>query len=130
MGALETHLRRLNRSMIGFDLALGTGALLAPTSTLKVFGHDAPSEDALHLFRRCGPIWLTFAAAHATAAARDRPEDWWALAWLRGTEIATDIIWSRSPAVSRPGAKAGLWMAGAFNLGVAAGFAALARGRV
>ncbi len=49
--------------------------------------------------------------------------------WLRGTEIATDIIWSRSPAVSRPGAKAGLWMSGAFNLGVAAGFAALARGR-
>jgi hypothetical protein len=129
VGALATHLRRVNRTMIGFDLALGTGALLAPTATLKAFGHDPPSEDALHLFRRCGPIWLTFAAAHAVAAARDRPEDWWALAWLRGTEIATDIVWSRSPAVSRPGAKVGLSMAGAFNLAVAAGFAALARGR-
>jgi hypothetical protein len=126
---VDTLLRRINRTMIGFDLALGTGALLAPSTTLKVLGHDPPSEDALHLFRRCGPIWLTFAGAHAVAAARDRPEDWWALAWLRGTEIATDIVWSRSPAVSRPGAKAGLWLAGAFNLGVAAGFGALARKR-
>jgi hypothetical protein len=115
--------------MVAFDLALGSGALLAPTATLRVIGHERPSEDALHLFRRCGPIWLTFAAAHAVAAMRDRPEDWWALAWLRGTELATDIVWSRSPAVSRPGAKLGLWMAGAFNLGVAAGFAALARPR-
>jgi hypothetical protein len=32
--------------------------------------------------------------------------------------------------VSRPGAKLGLGMAGVFNLAVAAGFAALARGRV
>ncbi len=129
MGALQTQLRRVNRTMIGLDLALGGGALLAPDATLRLLGHDVPSDDARDLFRRCGPIWLTFAAAHAVAAARDRPEDWWALAWLRGTEIATDIVWSRSPAVSRPGAKAGLWMAGAFNLGVAAGFAALARGR-
>ena len=55
-----------------------------------------PVRGRAHLFRRCGPIWLTFAAAHAVAAARDRPEDWWALAWLRGTEIATDVVWSRS----------------------------------
>jgi hypothetical protein len=122
-------LRRLNRGMIAFDLALGTGALLAPAATLKVIGHEPPSEDALHLFRRCGPIWLTFAAAHALAAARDRPEDWWALAWLRGGEIATDVVWARSPAVSRPGAKLGLRLAGVFNLAVAAGFAGLARGR-
>jgi hypothetical protein len=122
-------LRRINRGMIAFDLALGTGALLAPTATLRAFGHDPPSEDAKHLFRRCGPIWLTFAAAHAVAAARDRPQDWWALAWLRGTELATDVVWSRSPAVSRPGAKAGLRMAGAFNLAVALGFAGLARER-
>ncbi len=115
--------------MVAFDVALGTGALLAPDATLRVLGHEPPSDDARHLFRRCGPIWLTFAAAHAVAAVRDRPEDWHALAWLRGTEIATDVVWSRSPAVSRPGAKAGLWMAGAFNLAVAAGFERLARGR-
>jgi hypothetical protein len=64
-----------------------------------------------YLFRRCGPIWLTFAAAHLVAAVRDRPEDCHALAWRRGTEIATDVVWPRSPAVSRPGAKAGLCMA-------------------
>jgi hypothetical protein len=119
-------LRRLNRGMIAFDLALGSSALLAPEATLKVLGHEAPSEDARHLFRRCGPIWLTFAAAHAVAAARNQPQDWWALAWLRGTEIATDVVWSASPAVSRPGAKLGLRLAGAFNLAVALAFAKLA----
>jgi hypothetical protein len=121
-------LKLINRGMIAFDLALGTGTLLAPSATLRVLGHDRPSDDAKHLFRRCGPIWLTFAGAHAVAAIRDRPEDWWALAWLRGTEIATDALWSESPAVSRPGAKLSLKLAGAFNLGVALGFAALSRG--
>jgi hypothetical protein len=119
--------KRVNRTMIAFDLALGTGALLAPAATLRVLGHDAPNEDAKHLFRRCGPIWLTFAAAHAVAAARDNPEDWWALAWLRGTEIATDAVWANSPGVSRPGAKLGLRLAGVFNLAVAVGCAAVAR---
>ncbi len=115
--------------MIGFDLALGTGALLAPAATLRVLGHDAPSADAEHLFRRCAPIWLTFAAAHAVAAVRDEPRDWWALAWLRGTEIATDVVWAQSPAVSRPGAKIGLYAAGLANLAMAVGFARLARSR-
>ena len=115
--------------MIGFDLALGAGTLLAPRATLRVLGHEPPSRDAEHLFRRCAPIWLTFAAAHATAALRDAPEDWWALAWLRGTEIATDALWARSGAVSRPGAKAGLRLAGVFNLAIAAGFATLSRRR-
>ena len=124
---LESALRLTNRNMIAFDLALGSGALAAPAATLRVLGHDEPGPDAVHLFRRCGPIWLTFAAAHAVAQARGEPEDWWALAWLRGTEIATDIVWSASPAVSRPGAKAGLWLAGAFNLAVALGFGWLAR---
>jgi hypothetical protein len=127
MAPVDEILRRVNHGMIGFDLVLGTGALLAPTATLRAIGHDRPSEDALHLFRRCGPIWLTFAAAHAVAAARGRPEDWWALAWLRGAEIATDVVWARSPAVSRPGAKLGLKLAGAFNLAVSLGFAKLAR---
>jgi len=124
---LEQALRQSNRTMIAFDLVLGSAALLAPDHTLRALGHDAPSEDARHLFRRCGPIWLTFAAAHTVAAIRDEPRDWWALAWLRGTEIATDVVWSASPAVSRPGAKAGLWLAGLYNLAVALGFARLAR---
>ena len=67
---LDRLLRDTNRNMIAFDLALGTGALLAPTATLRVLGHDEPSEDAEHLFRRCGPIWLTFAAAHLIAHRR------------------------------------------------------------
>jgi len=124
---LSDHVRRANRGMIAFDLALGAGALLAPRRTLRVLGHDDPSDDAEHLFRRCGPIWLTFAAAHATAAARGRPEDWWALAWLRATELFTDAVWSRSAAFSRPGAREALWAAGAGNLALSAGFAALAR---
>ena len=125
----EDILRLTNRNMAGFDLALGSAALLAPEATLRALGHDEPSPDARELFRRCGPIWLTFAAAHLVAARRDRPEDWWALAWLRATEIATDVVWSRSPAFSRPGARAGLWLAGAANLAMSAGFAQLARKR-
>jgi hypothetical protein len=124
---LADHLRRTNAFMVAFDLALGTGALLAPTATLRVLGHEAPSRDAEHLFRRCAPIWLTFAAAHAMAASRGHERDWYALAWLRGTEMATDIVWSRSPAFTRPGARAGLWYAGLSNAAMAAGFAWLAR---
>jgi len=123
---LEEALRAVSRNMIAFDLALGAGALLAPRATLAVIGHDAPSEDAEHLFRRCGPIWLTFAAAHTVAERRGRSQDWWALAWLRGTELATDVVWSRSPAVSRPGAVEGLRLAGVANAAMAAGFAWLA----
>jgi len=108
--------------MIAFDLALGSGALFAPARTLEMLGHDAPSSDAEHLFRRSGPVWLTFAVAHAVAHRRDRPEDWWALAWLRASELATDAIWSRSPAFSRRGARVGLWLAGASNVAMALGF--------
>jgi hypothetical protein len=125
----ERLLRLTNRNMIAFDLALGSGALLAPDATLRLIGHDEPSPDARWLFRRCGPIWLTFAAAHAVAQRRDRPEDWWALAWLRATELATDIVWSRSASFSRPGARAGMWLAGAGNLAMAAGFGWLSRQR-
>ena len=123
---LEEALRLTNRNMIAFDLALGTGALLAPRQTLAVLGHDAPSEDAEHLFRRCGPIWLTFAAAHLVADRRGESRDWWALAWLRGTELATDVVWARSPTVSRPGAAEGLKLAGVANGAMALGFAWLA----
>ncbi|GAC1435412.1 MAG: hypothetical protein NVSMB51_04860 [Solirubrobacteraceae bacterium] len=120
-------MRITNRSLIGFDLMLGSAALIAPAGTLRALGHERPNTDAEHLFRRCGPIWLTFAAAHALAAIRGEPRDWWALAWLRGTEIATDIVWSASPAIRRPGAKLGLRLAGAFNLAAAVGFAGLAQ---
>ncbi len=124
---LEQALRLTNRNMIGFDLVLGTGAILAPEATLRVLGHDEPSPDAARLFQRSGPVWLTFAAAHAVAAARDEPRDWWALAWLRGTEIATDALWAQSPAIGRPGAKLGLYFAGAANVAMAAGFAWMSR---
>ena len=126
---LEEALRLTNRNMIAFDLMLGSAAIAAPATTLKVLGHDEPSPDARHLFRRCGPIWLTFAAAHLVADRRDRTEDWWALAWLRGTELATDIVWSRSAAFKRPGARAGLWLAGAANAAMAIGFGWLAKRR-
>jgi hypothetical protein len=126
---LEQALRLNNRNMIAFDLILGSGALLAPRHTLAVLGHDQPSADAEHLFRRCGPIWLTFAIAHAVADRRDEPRDWWALAWLRGTELTTDIVWSRSPAFSRPGARAGLWLAAAANLAMTLGYGWLAERR-
>jgi hypothetical protein len=127
MTRFERILRLTNRNMIGFDLALGSCALLAPDAALKLLGHDPPSADARELFRRSGPVWLTFAAAHAVAAVRDEPRDWWALAWLRGTEVATDALWARSQAFSRPGARAGLWFAGAANAAMAAGFGALGR---
>ena len=124
---IEDALRQTNRNMMVIDLLLGAGAIAAPEATLRVLGHEPPSPDATHLFRRCGPIWLTFAAAHAVAELRDEPEDWWALAWLRGTEIATDVLWAESPAVSRPGAKLGLRLAGVANLAMAVGFGWLSR---
>jgi len=124
---LEQALRITNRNMVAFDLVLGSAAIAAPEATLRVLGHDEPSPDAAHLFRRCGPIWLTFAAAHAIAAARGEQRDWWALAWLRGTEIATDAIWARSPAFNRPGARAGMRFASASNLAMTVGFGMLAK---
>jgi hypothetical protein len=123
----EQLVRFTNRNMIAFDTALGAGALLAPDQTLRALGHDAPSDDARELFRRCAPIWLTFAVAHTIAHRRGRSEDWWAVAWLRGTEIFTDALWARSAAFRRPGARDGMRLAGAFNLALAAGAAALAR---
>lgn len=124
---LARALRLHNRFMVGFDLALGGAAIAAPAATLRLLGHDEPSPDARHLFRRSGPVWLTFAAAHAVADRRGEPADWWALAWLRGTEIATDALWARSPAIGRPGAKLGLYGAGLANLAMAAGFAWMSR---
>jgi hypothetical protein len=112
--------------MIAFDLVLGLSTLISPERTLRALGHDRPSAATAELFRRHGPIWLTFAAAHTAAAVRNRPDDWWALAWLRGTEIATDALWARSPAFTRPGARLGLKLAGAANAYMALGFGAMA----
>jgi hypothetical protein len=126
---LEQALKAQNAFMIAFDVALGTATLVAPDQTLKVvFGHAEPSDDAREAFRRCAPIWLTYAAAHTVAAVRGEPRDWWALAWLRGTEIATDALWSRSRAFNARG-RAGMWYAGAANLAMAVGFAKLAARR-
>ena len=127
MADLPELLRLQNRFMVAFDLVLGTGTLVAPRATLRVLGHDEPSAETEAMFRRQAPVWLTFAAAHAVAEARGEPRDWWALAWLRGTEIATDALWSRSPAFNRPGARAGLWFAAASNTLMTLGFARLAR---
>jgi hypothetical protein len=129
VAGLEQLLRITNRNMIAFDLVLGSGAILAPDATLRVLGHRTPSSDAREIFRKNGPVWLTFAAAHAVAAARDEPRDWWALAWLRGTEIGTDILWWRSEAFSGPGARTWQWLAGAGNLAMAVGFGTLGRRR-
>jgi hypothetical protein len=124
----EQALRLTNRNMIVFDLVLGSATILAPAQTLRIaFGHDEPSEDAVHLFRRCGPIWLTYAAAHIVAQRRGFSQDWWALAWLRGAEIATDALVAESPAINRPGAKVGLRLAGVANLAMAVGFGWLSR---
>ena len=123
-------LRLVNRGMIVFDTVLGTGTLIAPRQTLWVLGHERASEDALALFRRCGPVWLTFAAAHAVADRRGRRRDWWALSWLRGTEIATDAVWAAtSPGFTRPGARLGMFSAGIANTVMALGFGSLARRR-
>jgi hypothetical protein len=123
-------LRLVNRGMIAFDAVLGTATLAAPRQTLWVLGHEKASADAEALFRRCGPIWLTFAAAHTLAEVRGRRRDWWALAWLRGTEIATDAVWAAtSPGFTRPGARAGMFLAGVANTGMALGFGSLAERR-
>jgi hypothetical protein len=116
-----------NRAMVAVDLALGTAALACPGRTLRLMGHVDPSEDARWLFRRCGPIWLTFAAARAVASARGRRQDWWALAWLRATELATEVVWSRSPAFSSSGRRAALAGTGGINLGMVLGSVYMAR---
>jgi hypothetical protein len=80
------------------------------------------------LLRRCGPIWLTFAAAHAVAARRGEPRDCGRSRGCGATEIATDPLWSRSPGfASRPGARRALRLAGAGNLALAVAFARRAR---
>src|SRR3954470_18085518 len=97
---LEQALRLTNRNMIVFDLVLGSAAIAAPTAALKVLGHDEPSPDAQHLFRRSGPghpappggpalppppaaapSASPPPAALVVAARRGKAADWQALAW-------------------------------------------------
>jgi hypothetical protein len=119
----DAWLERLNAGMVVFDLSLGALAIAAPRAGLRLLGHRRPPEDAAWLFRRCGPIWLTFAAGHLAAARRGEPRDWWALAWLRGTEIATDALWAQSPAFRADWrARQTLRLAGVGNLAMALGF--------
>ena len=125
--SLDGELRRTNRNMIAFDLILGSSALLAPSQTLRVLGHDEPSDNAGSSSAAAGPSGSRSRRRISSPTGATAPEDWWALSWLRGTELATDILWSRSPAFSRPGARAGLWLAGIGNLAMTAGFAYLAR---
>jgi len=108
--------KTVNLVMTVFDLLLGLAALLAPKKALKALGHSESSKDGVELFRRCAPIWFTFSAAHAVAAKQEREKDLWALSWLRATEIATDVLWARSPAFKSPLAKMVLRSAGAVNL--------------
>ena len=41
----EEALKLVNRGMFAFDLALGTGTLIAPRQTLWVLGHEKVSAD-------------------------------------------------------------------------------------
>jgi hypothetical protein len=123
---LEGLVRLQNRFMIGFDLVLGSATLIAPRATLRFFGHEEPSPEVIAGFRRLSWVWLTFSAAHANAERRDEPQDWWALAWLRGTEMLADPIWSSSPGWRRPGSRPSLWFSGVANTAMTAGFAWMA----
>lgn len=114
-------------TMAAFDIALGTAAVAAPEPTLRLLGHRPPSADARALFRRCGPIWLTFAAAHVVAGARGAQRDWTALAWLRATELATDALWASSGSFPRTRSRALLRGAGAANAALSALFLIRAR---
>jgi hypothetical protein len=126
---LEGLLRLQNRFMIGFDLLLGSTSLIAPRSTLRFFGHEEPSPEVIAGLRRLSWIWLTFAAAHANAERRGEAQDWWALAWLRGSEMLADPIWSSSPGWRRPGSRPSLWFSGLANTAMTAGFAWMATRR-
>src|SRR3989440_12922686 len=103
----EQAIKLTNRGMIAFDAVLGTATLVAPRQTLWVLGHERASADAEALFRRCGPIWLTFAAAHAVADRRGRRRDWGGPARPGAAESPTDTAWAPAPpGVTRPGGRA------------------------
>ena len=115
--------------MIGFDLALGSGALLAPRETLAVLGHEAPTPDAEHLFRPGRPDLADLRRrAHAGRRPGRRPRLVGAGLAARHRAGHRHRAWSRSAAFTRPGARAGLWLAGLANAAMALGFGRLSRG--
>jgi len=125
---MQKWIKRVNKVMAVFDLALGTSAIVAPDKTLQALGHEYPSPDAKELFRRCGPIWLTFAAAHIMAEGRGESRDWYALAWLRATEFFTDVLWvSRSSAFRNKPTRNVVTLAGPANLALTLAFLKLAK---
>jgi hypothetical protein len=125
---MSSAIRIQSRAMVAFDALLATGALLAPTKTLQLLGHAEPSPDAAWLFRRCAPTWATFALAHLASVRRGDDRDWWALGWLRATEIATDAVWSASPAFARRRHRRLLAAAGVANLAMTLAYRAQANG--
>jgi hypothetical protein len=125
----ERTLKYTNWVMIAIDFGFGVAALVAPRRTMHFFGHDEPTKEAEHLFRNSAGMWLTFGAAHTVAAARGSKKDWWALAWLRTTEMLINGIWFFSPSVKRLRPRFFLFRATFFNLLLALGFRALARSK-
>ena len=92
-----------NRAMLAVDVGLGAGALAAPARTLRLMGQANPSDDAVWLFRRCGPVWLTFAAAHALI----------------------EPAWTRSPASGSPGLRTAIAATAGGTLALSLGYAQL-----
>jgi hypothetical protein len=118
-----------NRAMVAVEAALGAGAIAAPERTLRLMGHEDRSAAAVREFRRFAPIFLTLAAAHALAAVRGNTEDWWALAGLRATELATEPVWKRSAAFSTPTQRRVIAGAAGANLAMSLGLARVAARR-
>jgi hypothetical protein len=96
-----------NRAMLAVDVGLGAGALAAPARMLRLMGQADPSDDAVSLFRRCGPVWLTFAAAHALI----------------------EPAWTRSPASSTPRLRTAIAATAGATLAMSLGYAQLASRR-
>ena len=85
------------------------------------------SESVVWRFRITGvPCLTTSLAAGIWLEILPAGSIGWGEAWPSVRLLARSAF-SASPAVSRPGAKAGLWLAGLYNLAVALGFARLAR---
>ena len=125
---LEQALRLTNRNMIAFDLVLGSAAIAAPEATLRVLGHDEPSPDA---DAPLPPLRADLAHLRRRPRGRRAPRRasatggrWPGCAGPRSRPTRSG---PSSPAVSRPGAKLGLRLAGVANVAMAAGFAWLSR---
>ena len=123
---LAKALRRTNRTMITFDLVLGSATLVAPSATLPVMGHDEPSAETEELFRRCRSGLVDVRRAAPGGGGARAPTR------LVGAALAaSDRAGHRDRVValarrSRPGARQALWAGGAANLAMTLGFGRLA----